>query len=88
MVNSNQDFSVVMHYLSEIGHDIVTFFYLIIMRSGQYFGQLNGKMKASTGGTGFEVIAPFIPLLILIITLIIVTSVVSWFLRNYEISFG
>lgn len=88
MLNSNQDFSVIMHYLSEIGHDIVTFFYLIIVRSSQYFGQLNVKMKSSTGGTGLEVLAPFLPLLILITFLIIAASILSWFLKNYEISFG
>lgn len=88
MVNSNQDFSVVMQYLSEIGHDIVTFFYLIIMRSSQYFGQLNVKMKSSTGGTGLDILTPFIPILVLMVALIVITSILSWFLRNYEITFG
>lgn len=88
MWNLNDSGGITWQYLMEAWHSIVTFLYLIVMRTGQYFQMLHVKLQTITGPSGADLISSFMPIVFVIILLLLMSSFVSWFANNFEVSFG
>lgn len=88
MTNSQQDFGTILQHISDMLHAVTSLMYVIIMRTGQYFSGLNVQLKTETGVQGLDILASFLPMIILLVVIIFITSLMTWFLRNYELSFG